>query len=244
MAKVDISSVAVVMAMRAEAAPLIASLGLVEADDQPAQLPFRWYEGRHRGVSVIVAVNGVDPRYDVDGIGTNPAVLNSWLVIERRRPDVVVSAGTAGGFTSKGGEVGDLYLSSGDLVFHDHRIPIAGFSDYGVGHYPCADVDHLARRLDAKTGVVSTGNSLDAPDVDLDLMAVNDASLKDMEAAAVAWVCWLSGTPFFAVKVIADLVDGPADTVEEFKLNLTMATGRLSAALVELVPLLAEHGLD
>ena len=239
-----ISSVAVVMAMRPEAAPVIASLGLVEADDGPAGLPFRWYEGRHRGIDISVAVNGVDPRHQVDSIGTNPAVLNTWLLIERRRPDVVVSAGTAGGFVSRGGEVGDLYLSSGDLVFHDHRIPIAGYSEYGIGRYPCADVEHLAHRLDAKTGVVSTGNSLDAPQVDLDQMAANDASVKDMEAAAVAWACWLSDTPFFALKTITDLVDGPADTAEEFVLNLSMATGRLSAALVELVAWLAEHGLD
>jgi len=35
-----------------------------------------------------------------------------------------------------------------------------------------------------------------------------DASVKDMEAAAIAWVAKLSNTPFFALKIVTDIVDG------------------------------------
>jgi 5'-methylthioadenosine nucleosidase len=40
------------------------------------------------------------------------------------------------------------------------------------------------------------------------MMLANDASVKDMEAAAVAWVAELLHKPFLAVKVITDIVDG------------------------------------
>ncbi len=39
------------------------------------------------------------------------------------------------------------------------------------------------------------------------MMKENSASVKDMEAAAIAWVCSLSNTPFFCVKVCSDIVD-------------------------------------
>jgi len=35
-----------------------------------------------------------------------------------------------------------------------------------------------------------------------------DVSVKDMEAAAIAWVAKLNNTPFFALKVVTDIVDG------------------------------------
>ena len=59
-----------------------------------------------------------------------------------------------------------------------------------------------------KTGVVTTGNSLDAHDQDRKIMLSNDASVKDMEAASIAWVCEKSQMPFFALKVVTDIVDG------------------------------------
>ncbi len=38
------------------------------------------------------------------------------------------------------------------------------------------------------------------------MMEGNDASVKDMEAAAVAWTCNLTDTPMFCVKVCTDFV--------------------------------------
>ena len=69
------------------------------------------------------------------------------------------------------------------------------------------------------------------------LMRDHGASVKEMEAAAVAWVCWLTGTPVFAVKAITDLVDHPAGTVEQFLANLGQATDRLASGLEELLAL-------
>jgi hypothetical protein len=50
-------------------------------------------------------------------------------------------------------------------------------------------------------GVVSTSDSLDHTQRDLDVMRSEGAAVKEMEAAACAWVAQQSQIPFVAVKV-------------------------------------------
>lgn len=66
-------------------------------------------------------------------------------------------------------------------------------------------------------------------------MESNDASVKDMEAAAIAWVTELSGTPFFALKVVTDLVDGGVVTQDEFMANLSTAAATLQINLLAVI---------
>ena len=61
-------------------------------------------------------------------------------------------------------------------------------------------------------------------------MDATAAVAKDMEAAAVAWTCEQTGTPFTALKVITDLVDHHTETAEQFLANLRVATDRLADA--------------
>ena len=58
-----------------------------------------------------------------------------------------------------------------------------------------------------------------------------DASVKDMEAAAVAWVAEITDTPMFAIKVVTDIVDGDRPTEEEFLDNLQRAAYSLQEAI-------------
>lgn len=53
---------------------------------------------------------------------------------QRLHPDLVINAGTAGGFGAKGAAIGDVFVSS--LIHnHDRRIPIPGYEAYGIGEY-------------------------------------------------------------------------------------------------------------
>ena len=45
------------------------------------------------------------------------------------KPDVVISAGTAGGFGARGAKIADIYLSTA-TVNHDRRIPIPVSDSY------------------------------------------------------------------------------------------------------------------
>jgi 5'-methylthioadenosine nucleosidase len=51
-------------------------------------------------------------------------------------------------------------------------------------------------------------------------MHAAETAVKDMEAAAIAYVCRLWGTPMVAVKAVTDIVDGGRPTNEQFLENL------------------------
>jgi len=203
--------------------------------DAVRPLPFAWHRAVRAGCEVVVAVNGRDPRHAVDKIGTQPAALNAYLVAERWRPDLLLTAGTAGGWARAGGEIGDVYLSTDRFVYHDRRIAIPGYDEYGIGAYPAAATDALAAATGCKQGVVTTGNSLDETDDDRRMILASGACVKDMEAAAVAWIGELLDIPVVAVKAITDLVDSHADTVEQFEANLATASHRLCEVLLTVI---------
>ncbi len=66
-----------------------------------------------------------------------------------------------------------------------------------------------------------------------------DASVKDMEAAAIAWTVELFKIPYFCVKVITDIVDGERPSHEEFLENLHTAAVSLQVALPKIIDFLA-----
>ena len=230
-----VRTVAIVMAMRAEARPLIAAFDAV-SHPVPARRPFEWFVADRDDHRVVIAVNGVDPRHGVDLVGPEPAVMNTSAVIDEFGPDLVVSAGTAGGWQRAGAAVGDVYVSWPHVVRHDRRIDIEALRDYGIGrHAVWHGAPALADHLGARLGVVTTGNSLDESDTDREWILALDGEVKEMEAAAVAWVCELHNISFVAVKTITDLVDHPTPTGEQFLANLRTASERLAAVVPEAV---------
>ena len=75
-------------------------------------------------------------------------------------------------------------------------------------------------------------------------MAGEGASVKEMEAAAVAWTCQQLGVPFVALKSITDLVDGGHATRGEFESNLATAAASLQAKLAAVLGLLEGEPLN
>ena len=59
-----------------------------------------------------VAINGTDTAHGVPAVGTVPAALTTYAAIAELSPDLIINAGTAGGFAARGAKVGDIYLSS------------------------------------------------------------------------------------------------------------------------------------
>jgi nucleoside phosphorylase len=75
-------------------------------------------------------------------VGTTPAAIATHTAISIINPDIVINAGTAGGFKHKGGKIGDVFVST-VLRHHDRRIPIPGFSEYGRGDHSAIAVKGL-----------------------------------------------------------------------------------------------------
>lgn len=84
-----------------------------------------------------------------------------------------------------------------------------------------------SRVAHAQEGVVSSGNSLDYCQQDMDQMLASRAAIKEMEAAGIAWAAALHGTPLLALKAVTDIVDGDRPAQEEFLENLASAAKAL-----------------
>jgi 5'-methylthioadenosine/S-adenosylhomocysteine nucleosidase len=225
--------IALLFAMEAEAQPLIEKLGLQETPKLDQALPFRSFGGTYKNrIELLLTLNGKSSRHPVDQIGTEPAALSAYLTLRSFKPDLCINAGTAGGFKAKGGEIGDVYLIDQPCRFHDHRIPIPGFDAYGLGSYPVYAPAGMAEALGLKLGAVSTGNSLDHTSACLEIMRDNNASVKEMEATAIAWVAEMLQVPLIVLKAVTDIVDGEHPTSEEFLRNLALASGKLQEKTV------------
>lgn len=252
-----IQNVLIVMAMEAEAAPLVEHLKL-ERDFTyfPEQVPFHAYRGSYNHTTtsndhkVTLVTHGKDGVYEtgVDNCGTVPAALATFLALQHSSHtiDLVVNAGTCGGFQRMGAHIGDVFLITA-TAHHDRRIPIPSFDTYGIGHLPTRiDPSTAASALGYKLGVCTTGNSLDATDSDHACMRDNNASVKDMEAAAIAWSCALFDKPLWAIKSVTDIVDGDQPTQDEFLANLHSASLSLQDALPKVLEYICgkEHAED
>lgn len=240
-----IGTVVVLVAMEAEAAPIVENLEL-RKDDPPRikpPAPCVSYSGKHFGVNIHLICNGKCKKFGVDNVGTVPAALTAYLAIQEFQPDLLLSVGTAGGFKSIGAAIGDVFVGTAS-AHHDRRIPLPGFDKYGVGLYDAIPTDKLATALQLKTGVVSSGNSLDWVKEDMDLMNANNATVKEMEAAAIAWAAHQFDTPFFSIKAITDIVDDDRATEEEFLENLHAAATALQQTLPKVLEWISNKSLS
>lgn len=235
----NFSRIVMIMAMEDEARPIIDELSLAHKGKLLSPLPMEYYEGVFERLKIDLVTSGKCNRYNVDHIGPQAAILNAASAIGQLKPELIINPGTAGGFIHAGGNIGDVYLSYPMICYHDRRIPIPGFDAYGIGSYYCYDTREMAKDLNLKYGVVSTGSSLDYTDKDLELIKSYGGVVKEMEAASIAWIADLYKTPFFAIKSITDLVDGSNPTEEEFVKNLASASFALSKQVLRIVKYLA-----
>ncbi|KAL6219146.1 hypothetical protein ACLB2K_012352 [Fragaria x ananassa] len=234
--KRPVSSVLIVIAMQTEALPVVHKFNLTEVPDSgfPKGVPWVRYHGFYKDLEINLVWPGKDQCLGVDSVGTVPASLVTYAAIQALQPDLIINAGTAGGFKEKGACIGDVYLAS-DVAYHDRRIPIPVFDLYGVGLKPACSTPSLQKELDLKVGKLSTGNSLDMSPQDEASIIANDATIKDMEGAAVAYVAEMLKVPAIFVKAVTDIVDGEKPTAEEFMQNLVAVTAALEQKVTKVI---------
>lgn len=194
------------------------------------------YSGAVGATRVRVAWTGRDAAHGVDLVGVVPAALATYLALSAwPEADLVLSAGTAGGFAARGAAIGDVFVSTGKMR-HDRRIPLPGFDRFGLGEVASPPTPNMQAALGLKPGLVTSGDSLDYTDRCMEIMTQHGAHVKEMEAGAVAWAAALHGKPVVCIKAITDIVDGGRPTQEEFLENL----GAAAAALQRVLPRVVE----
>lgn len=229
-----------IIAMRAEAQPLIERLALRAVPGFFTPLPCLLYRGSVGGCGIFVVCNGV--QHDRDLVGCEAATATTMAAIQQLRPDIIISSGTCGGWMRHGAEVGRVYLGNG-VMFHDRHIP--GDNKYGtqtLGNYPVWEgTEALARHLGLSMGKVTTGSSFDMTAEEEAVIEQNGGQLKEMEGAAVAFVCSLYNVPVLLVKAVTNLRDAPDDDSLAFRANLRRASEALLLANVRIIHALAEQ---
>jgi 5'-methylthioadenosine nucleosidase len=227
-------NVAIIMAMEAEAAPVIRALDLINVTETLSFTPFYGltaYQGMVNGQHIHLIINGRNSAHGVDGIGTVNATITATEVMRIIAPDTIISAGTAGGYADKGADIGDIYISNDHFVYHDRRIPLANFEGYGIGDFPCLDTGRMIDDLNLKSGIISTGNSLDVSHEDQTRLNQSGAIAKEMEVAAIAEVAQMAGIRVVAVKSITNLAGVKTDAPGQFGENFDNATNALASTL-------------
>ncbi|KAF9676116.1 hypothetical protein SADUNF_Sadunf09G0104800 [Salix dunnii] len=236
-----ISSILIIIAMQTEAIPIVNKFQLKEDFDSvfPNGVPWVRYHGFYKDLHINLVWPGKDSTLGVDSVGTISASLVTYAAIQALQPDLIINAGTAGSFKLidgsfqvKGASISDVFLAS-DVAFHDRRIPIPVFDLYGVGLRQSFSTPNLLKELNLKVGKLSTGDSLDMSPQEEASIVANDATVKDMEGAAVAYVADLLKVPAIFIKAVTDIVDGEKPTSEEFLQNLAAVTAALDHAVTQ-----------
>ncbi|XP_058190808.1 5'-methylthioadenosine/S-adenosylhomocysteine nucleosidase-like isoform X3 [Rhododendron vialii] len=199
----------------------------------PKGVPWVRYHGTYKELDISIVWPGKDTVLGVDSVGTISASLVTYVSIQALQPDLVINAGTAGGFKAKGATVGDTFLVS-HVAFRDRRIPIPVFDLYGIGLRQAFSTPNLLRTLNLKVGKLSTSDSFEAPQEKASIIK-NEATLEDMEGAAVAYVADLLKVPAVFIKAVTNIVDGDKPTIVEYSQNLTAVTATLGQAVAEVV---------
>ncbi|QDP40686.1 5'-methylthioadenosine/S-adenosylhomocysteine nucleosidase [Radiobacillus deserti] len=164
--------------------------------------------GQLRGKDVVVLQSG---------IGKVNAAVATTILQERYNPSIVINTGSAGGFAPQL-KVGDLVISSS--VTH-HDVDVTAF-DYEYGQVPGMPAKYeadpklvdialkAAAELDsiqAVKGIIATGDSFmqDEERIRFVRNKFPEMIAAEMEAAAIAQVCYKYGTPFVIVRALSDI---------------------------------------
>lgn len=235
----SIKNVLIVVAMKEEAAPIIKILHLSRVSAPDSHLPMKTYVGHHADINIVLILNGTDPMYGVENVGSQPAVLATYLGIKYFHPDLVISVGTAGGRPVNGMKIGNIYFSD-KIYFYSRRLNLPNYKLYGAGGYRSIDTKSLVKKLNIQNATVCSGDSFDENATDQEVMRNQGCMVIDMEAAGVSWVSMLTKTPMFAIKGITNYIE-KTNTHNEFEKNIFVVTQKLALTVRDVLAYLSKQ---
>ena len=233
--------IALALALDERALPAFARFGMVT------------FIGRYGCSTLVMLAHGVDAALACDRVGPEMATFAANIFFEQfPECEILINAGTAGAIGRRH-NIADVVLAS-KVCFIDQRVDSllraastgASASEASAG---CADNGPIwpevharvlpelqAQGLGVVDGVVGTGSSFDPSDADIANLESAAATVKEMEAAAVAFVAAKHMCNFVCVKTITDIV-GAETGHDDFESNLKSSM----QALANIMPSLLEE---
>ncbi|MDE4083762.1 5'-methylthioadenosine/S-adenosylhomocysteine nucleosidase [Planococcus maritimus] len=151
------------------------------------------------------------------GIGKVNAAMTTTILMQEFKPDLVLNIGSAGGFDEEL-EVGAVVISD-EVRHHDVDATVFGYELGQVPQMPAAytankelielavkAVDEIGEHQHA-VGLIATGDSFmsDPERVALVKQQFPEMKAAEMEAAAVAQVCFQYDTAFVVIRALSDI---------------------------------------
>lgn len=163
------------------------------------------------------------------GIGKVNAAMTTTILMQEFKPDLVLNIGSAGGFDEEL-EVGAVVISD-EVRHHDVDATVFGYELGQVPQMPAAyiankelvelavqAVDDIGEHQHA-VGLIATGDSFMSDPERVALVKQQFPAMKaaEMEAAAVAQVCFQYDTAFVVIRALSDIAGKESSvSFEEF----------------------------
>ena len=197
--------IAVIGAMEQEVELLRASLQNVQTETIANS---EYTSGTIEGKEVILLKSG---------IGKVNAAMSTTILLEKFQPDVVINTGSAGGFDPSL-EVGAVVISD-EVRHHDVDVTAFGYEIGQMAGMPAAyqsdaKLMQIAKEAveevgehQAAVGLICSGDVFMADPTRVEAVRELFPTMKacEMEAAAVAQVCYQFGTPFVVIRALSDI---------------------------------------
>ncbi len=151
------------------------------------------------------------------GIGKVNAAVATTLLLEMFKPTIVLNTGSAGGFLETL-EVGSVVISD-EVVHHDVDVTAFGYapgqvpqlpatfpSDEKLVQYAKEAIDEIGKHTHA-TGLIASSDTFMSDPVYVEKVRKLFPTMiaAEMEAAAIAQVCYQFGTPFVVIRALSDI---------------------------------------
>lgn len=181
------------------------------------------------------------------GIGKVNVAIATTLLLEKYEITAVINTGSAGGIKADA-EVGDVVISE-TVAYHD--VDVTGFG-YEWGQVPGlpavfnADANLVAKveavlsltKIRHFKGQIVTGDAFVNRPAQMATIKTNfeQAVALEMEAAAVAQVCFINKIPFVVVRALSDIAGKESHlSFEEFLPTAALASSEMVSELVKLL---------
>jgi adenosylhomocysteine nucleosidase len=180
------------------------------------------------------------------GIGKVNAAMSTTILLERFKPDYVINTGSAGGFHHTL-NVGDVVISS-EVRHHDVDVTAFGYEYGQVPGLPSAYVAndllvdaalkavHQMDDIQVVQGIIATGDSFmhDPERVEYVRSKLPELHAVEMEAAAVAQVCFQFNIPFVIIRALSDIAGKESNiSFDQFLQKAALHSTELVISMIE-----------
>ncbi|OIJ16629.1 5'-methylthioadenosine/S-adenosylhomocysteine nucleosidase [Anaerobacillus alkalilacustris] len=191
-------------------------------------------------------LNGVDVVLLKSGIGKVNAAIGTTLLIEKFSPNYVINTGSAGGF-EESLKVGDIVIST-EVRYNDVDATVFGYEFGQVPRMPAyyepnemlislAEKSATEVGVHSVKGLILSGDSFMSDEkrvIELKELFKN-SYCSEMEAGAIAQVCYQFGCPFVIIRSLSDIAGSNA----KISYDQFLETAAVNSA--KLVLLMLEH---